>query len=82
MTGPGALNLLDPNLFNNTGSQFTPEDNIYNDSGDGGIVEVTNLTTALTALQEIVTQGKGKPCDGLAKDEGQQNHCDIFLGLK
>lgn len=48
------------------------------------IIEVTSLDSALTALRKIVTQGEGKPCDDSIQDknEGEQDHYHIFLGLK
>lgn len=58
-------------------SVFTPH---FKDAG--GIVYVTDLTSALTALQTIVNQGEGnpRPFDGPAKDE--KDHYDIYLDLQ
>ena len=74
------LNLFNPATIS---SQFGPNSIFHPRFADaGGIVTVTDLSSALVALTTIVNQGEGnpRPFDGPSKDE--KDHYDIFLGLQ
>jgi hypothetical protein len=88
VTGLKYLNGQDPHLFRtaSVNAQFPPG-SIYNPQVDdaGGLVTVTDLTSALQALTIIVDQGEGKPGPGRPFDDDkklEKDHYDIFLDLQ
>lgn len=82
------LSSHDRHLFKtaSANAQFPP-DSIYKPKvqDTGGLITVTNLTSALQALKIIVDQGEGKAGPGRPFDDDkklEKDHYDIFLELQ
>jgi hypothetical protein len=74
-----------PGLFNpaTTSSQFGPGSVFTPHPADaGGLVFVTDLPSALTALTTIVDQGEGNPRPFDDPSRAENDHYDIFLNLQ
>jgi len=75
----------DPGLFNpaTSSSQFGPGSVFTPHPADaGGLVFVTDLPSALTALTTIVDQGEGNPRPFDDPSKAEHDHYDIFLDLQ
>jgi hypothetical protein len=77
----------DPSLFKpaTISSQFGPgPDAVFTPTvaDAGGLVLVTDLSSALLALKTIVNQGEGNPRPYVDPSKGEKDHYDIFLELR
>jgi hypothetical protein len=79
------LNKKDPNLFHPDTAiyQFAPGLGYQAKVRDaGGSIVVTDLPTAITAIDTIVIQGEGSPGPYDDPDKLEKDHYDVFLDLK